>query len=120
MGDDDGEEDALLPPLDEALTRGLFGPAPLLLALEAMTFDLEDRGDEGEIAPVAAAICGAELSPGDAAAGCGPITDPFSSASSSSELNHISSSSSSCRGSRRKRVVRNNEGTLSYTFPNAN
>ena len=123
VGEDEGDstEGEVLPPLD-ALTSGLLGPPPLVFG--DITFDLlDDRGDDGEdtaVAPVglvAAAGVAVEtvaVAVAAAATATAAAADsvPFSSVSSSSELNHISSSSSSWRGSRRNRVVRSKDGTL--------
>ena len=122
VGEDEGDstEGDVLPPLD-ALTSGLLGPPPLVFG--DITFDLlDDKGDDGEdtaVAPVglvAAAVVAVETVAvavaAAATATAAAASVPFSSVSSSSELNHISSSSSSWRGSRRNRVVRSKDGTL--------
>ena len=101
VGDNDGDE---VPPF-ELLTTGLLEPL-LWLILGDMTFDLEEEsGDVGDVVTFDADGL-------DAAAVATTSAAPFSSLSSSSELNHISSSSSSWRGSRRNLVVLSSDGTL--------
>ena len=99
-----------LPTLEDAPTIGLFEP-PLWFALGDITLALEEAmGDVGDVVRATDCTCWVVA----AAVGWEDTTTsvPLSSASSSSELNHISSSSSSWRGSRRKRGVRSKDGTL--------
>lgn len=101
VGDKDGDD---VPPF-ELLMIGLLDPL-LWFILGDMTFDLEeDSGDVGDVT-----LDGLDTAVVTTSAA------PFSSLSSSSELNHISSSSSNWRGSRRNLVVLSSDGTLKNTF----
>ena len=102
------------PPFADA-PIGLLEPLPWV-ARGDITLLLEE--DNGEVGDVAGAGCICAVTKGWDTVGADDKASPtFSSLSSSSELNQISSSSSNWRGSRRNRVVvRSKYGTLMKVF----